>query len=73
MISRTGCSRSTPDYDWTGTGLSQQLGQKGHVVVVVCLSITLHHHAPSPGLSWPWRPQIALVRCFSVHVYSVLI
>ena len=47
ISSRTGWSRSAPDYDGTGTGPSQQLGQKGHAVAVVssCLSITLDYQA----------------------------
>ena len=67
MNSRTGWSRSTPDYDGTGTGVSEHLGQKGHVVALVVtssLSITLHHqtfHGPGDH------------RLVSVHVYSVLI
>ena len=47
ISSRTGWSRSAPDYDGTGTGTSHQLGQKGHAVALVSsfLSITLHYRA----------------------------
>ena len=39
-----------PDDDGTGSGLSQQLGQKGHLVAVCSLAITFHHQTvPGPG------------------------